>query len=121
MNSTQPKKIINRFSLRIALINLFIGIELFFMPFLLLPFKDSLPESSVLRMSGGGDMIFLIFPISVLITLVGLIMAIRALVIKQVPVPKGAPLTNTNKASLVFMAIFALTNLRITLIVVGLG
>jgi hypothetical protein len=48
-------------------------------------------------------------------------MAIRALVIKQVPVPKGAPLTNTNKASLVFMAIFALTNLRITLIVVGLG
>ena len=121
MNTEQPKRVINRYSLRIALINMFIGIELFFMPFLLLLVKDFLPQSSVLRATGGGDIVLVIFPLSILITLVGLIMTIGALISRKAPVPKGAPLTTMNKASLVFTTIFALINLRMTWMVIGLG
>ena len=111
----------NRFALRIALINLILGIELFFMPFMLVLIKDALPQSSVLNQSGGGDIIFLIAPLSFLITLVGLIMTIIALVKRKTPVPQDAPLTRKNKTALVFTALFVLINLRMTLIVIGLG
>ena len=111
----------NRFVLRIALINLILGIEMFFMPFMLVLIKDVLPQSSVLNQSGGGDIIFVIAPVSFLITLVGLIMTIIALVKRKTPVPQDAPLTRKNKTALVFTALFVLINLRMTLMVIGLG
>jgi len=121
MITEQPKKVVNRFSLRIALINMFIGIELFFMPFLFQLIQDVLPADSLVKASGGGYVMFYIIPLSFLITLVGLIMTIVALVGKKTPVPKGAPLTTMNKTSLVFTTIFALINLRMTWMVIGWG
>jgi hypothetical protein len=88
MPTEQPKKVINRYSLRIALINMFIGIELFFMPFLLQLIQGVLPARSIIKQSGGGYVMFYIIPLSFLITLVGLIMTSVALARRGQPVPK---------------------------------
>jgi heme/copper-type cytochrome/quinol oxidase subunit 2 len=121
MTTEQPKKVINRYSLRIALVNMLIGIELFFMPFLLQLIQGVLPARSIIKQSGGGDVMFYIIPLSFLITLVGLIITIVALARRGQPVPQGAPLTGKNKTAIVFTAIFALLNLWITFMVSGLG